>query len=399
MSKVICDICGTSYADTATQCPICGYVRPANAQSVADGENGQSAGYTYIKGGRFSKGNVKKRNNVDSVAKKVERKQSEDKKPSKIGIIIVIAVLLAGLAVLAVLWLGGVFGGKSSGGENPAPITTENIQPEQYPCTAITLHKTEYKLEQVGDAAQISYRVEPQNCTEDVIFHSDNELVATVDANGNILAVGNGTITVTISCGAVNESCTVIVGDGIIPIPLVLKLDVDAVSFTRPYEEKVIYSGDIPLGEITWVSDNESVALVANGIVTAVDSGETIIRATYKDQTVTCAVVCEIAGIGGNGGVTEDGGDVDDSGPVEKNYKVYTQYGYTKEDVTISVGNKVTFSLKDSSGKKMDVEWEIADSEVCELSGSSIKALKKGTTTISTVCEGKTYSCIIRVKK
>ena len=27
MSKVICDICGTSYQETADSCPICGYTR------------------------------------------------------------------------------------------------------------------------------------------------------------------------------------------------------------------------------------------------------------------------------------------------------------------------------------------------------------------------------------
>ena len=27
MNKVICDICGTSYPDTATNCPICGFER------------------------------------------------------------------------------------------------------------------------------------------------------------------------------------------------------------------------------------------------------------------------------------------------------------------------------------------------------------------------------------
>ena len=60
MSKIICDICGTSYADTATQCPICGCVRPAEPQPVPEEENNSSA-YTYVKGGRFLKSNVKKR--------------------------------------------------------------------------------------------------------------------------------------------------------------------------------------------------------------------------------------------------------------------------------------------------------------------------------------------------
>ena len=65
MSKIICDVCGTSYPETATQCPICGCVRPANVNTVhidTDESVARPNGtYTYVKGGRFSKSNVKKR--------------------------------------------------------------------------------------------------------------------------------------------------------------------------------------------------------------------------------------------------------------------------------------------------------------------------------------------------
>ena len=35
MSKIICDVCGTSYPETATQCPICGCVRSSDSVAVA----------------------------------------------------------------------------------------------------------------------------------------------------------------------------------------------------------------------------------------------------------------------------------------------------------------------------------------------------------------------------
>ena len=65
MSKIICDVCGTSYPETATQCPICGCVRSSDSVTVA-GDPGdvvaqKPASYAYVKGGRFSKTNVKKR--------------------------------------------------------------------------------------------------------------------------------------------------------------------------------------------------------------------------------------------------------------------------------------------------------------------------------------------------
>ena len=66
MSKIICDVCGTSYPETATQCPICGCVRSSDSVAVA-GDAGdvvakKPSSYVYVKGGRFSKSNVKKRN-------------------------------------------------------------------------------------------------------------------------------------------------------------------------------------------------------------------------------------------------------------------------------------------------------------------------------------------------
>ena len=36
MSKVICDICGTAYAETASNCPICGSSREYALGSVED---------------------------------------------------------------------------------------------------------------------------------------------------------------------------------------------------------------------------------------------------------------------------------------------------------------------------------------------------------------------------
>ena len=58
MNKVVCYVCGTSYPENATQCPICGYVQTAESSGSV---NSDAGGYTYVKGGRFSKANVKKR--------------------------------------------------------------------------------------------------------------------------------------------------------------------------------------------------------------------------------------------------------------------------------------------------------------------------------------------------
>lgn len=72
MSKIICDVCGTSYPETATQCPICGCVRSTDSVAVTGELNDEVkqpvSTYTPVKGGRFSKANVKKRNSGKPLA-------------------------------------------------------------------------------------------------------------------------------------------------------------------------------------------------------------------------------------------------------------------------------------------------------------------------------------------
>ncbi len=58
--------------------------------------------------------------------------------------------------------------------------------------------KTEIVLE-IGETDKITTTVTPDNATvKDVIFESDNESVAKVDSSGNIIAVGEGTATITV---------------------------------------------------------------------------------------------------------------------------------------------------------------------------------------------------------
>ena len=57
MSKIICDVCGTAYPETAAVCPICGCAKNTTTPTAAAEtvEEGEGAGYNYVKGGRFSK--------------------------------------------------------------------------------------------------------------------------------------------------------------------------------------------------------------------------------------------------------------------------------------------------------------------------------------------------------
>ena len=81
------------------------------------------------------------------------------------------------------------------------------------PVTSVTLDKTSLALD-VGGSDTLTATVEPDNATtKTVTWSSDNISVATVDANGLVTAVaeGSATITVTTEDGSKTASCTVIV--------------------------------------------------------------------------------------------------------------------------------------------------------------------------------------------
>jgi len=106
MSKINCDVCGTAYPESATQCPICGCVRSAESTPV-DGAASQDGSYTYVKGGRFSHSNVRKRNrgkpagDIPPMQENFPVEPIEEDERQDRGLLIAVCVLL--LAIVAVV--------------------------------------------------------------------------------------------------------------------------------------------------------------------------------------------------------------------------------------------------------------------------------------------------------
>ena len=158
MSKIICDVCGTSYPESAEQCPICGCARPINAQTILNsrddaGNQEPPAAYQYVRGGRFSNANVRKRNHTaqrkrsnaptraTSAAKASgERYSAPRKEKSGKGLVITAVVLfLCILAVVAyiVLRFFQPFGNLNAGLPGTGNSATE--EKNTRPCFGISL--------------------------------------------------------------------------------------------------------------------------------------------------------------------------------------------------------------------------------------------------------------------
>ena len=130
MSKINCDVCGTAYPETAAQCPICGCVRPAAGTAVPDSEDApaRNSNYTYVKGGRFSKANVRKRNQGMPAPAPDQLQEGEPdellKEETKTDKGLILAVCFLLIAVVAVvIYIVSRFFGTGASGEEVGNIT------------------------------------------------------------------------------------------------------------------------------------------------------------------------------------------------------------------------------------------------------------------------------------
>lgn len=421
MSKIICDVCGTSYPETATQCPICGCVRPGDAVTVAgdtnETETVSTGTYTYVKGGRFSKSNVKKRTQgklpVETpVTKQAEEPVQGETKKDKGLVIAILALLLAIVAIVIYIavrfFIPGLTednkpGDNASTGDS-AVSTTEDTRNTteatvlKIPCEDVVLSKAVIEFDKAGAALLLNVTTEPSDTTDVVTFVSSDESVVTVTEDGKIVAVGGGQAVITVTCGSIQAECRVVcdiegeTADTTAPTISAEDFELNREDFTLNNKGQTwkLYTGEIPVDQIIWTSDDEKVATVKDGVVTAVGSGYTTVHGEYGGTKLSCIVRCAAAVGKAEEGISGSG-DVSESGSTE------TGYAISAEDVTIKVGETFTLLLKDANGDAVSAAWVVADSTVCTVSANSITGAAVGKTAVSVTHEGVTYSCIVRV--
>ncbi len=445
MSKVICDVCGTACPENAARCPICGCALPAAEHATAqdnDKEETGESGYTYVKGGRFSKANVRKRNKtaVAAVGRKSPPKNVDDDDDDEDGdedgqeggsrglVIAVIVLLLAIIAVAAYIFLR-FFNPASSPKPTAPTIPTVTTEPTvatlatdpTVPCAGIRISSDTVTLDKVGRAWLLDVTVSPENTTDKVTYSSSDTKVAAVTPEGRIVAVGPGEAVITITCGNVTKQCKVNCDFGA-PLPTVptptdptetpTPTDPTTEEPTEPQNDfslnrtdftlfsagssHVLYTGDIDLDQITFSSDNESVATFIAGKVVAVGPGTTRVHAEYNGKKVSCIVRCKFT-------VEEEPTEPNPTEPEP------TEPEPTEEPETYSVwingrapsfANEATFpisdtfkiTLVDSEGKAVDVTWKSSNTDVCTVSGTTVTPVGEGYSILSATYEGREYT-------
>ena len=167
------------------------------------------------------------------------------------------------------------------------------------PVSNITLNRTTLTM-RVGNENKLTATILPETATDkSVTWTSSNPEIATVDAEGNVIALLEGQTSVT---------CTAKDGSGISAscIVNVVDTDVETVTITAEGSTTLKVSETVQLTatvmpetstdkNVTWSSGNEKIATVdANGLVTAVSEGVAVITATTSNRlydSVTITVV------------------------------------------------------------------------------------------------------------
>ena len=166
------------------------------------------------------------------------------------------------------------------------------------PVVSVSLDKTEYTFNTIGNTLTLKARVLPPAATDkNVSWTSDKEAVATVDANGRVTAKGNGKATITVKTKDQGKtaSCEVTVAQWVTSISLdksSLLLDVGNVAMLSVTSVLPSNAND---KTYTWSSSDSAIASVDNsGKVTAKAKGKATIKATANDGSgvnATCSVV------------------------------------------------------------------------------------------------------------
>ncbi len=193
-------------------------------------------------------------------------------------------------------------GGGDSGPTSPTPSTPTPPTPTPPPtpvATSLTVAPSSHTLASIGATVQLTATVRDQNNNpmtgQTVSWTSSNTAVATVNGNGLVTAVSNGTSQITARAGNASGTSNITVAE---PVPTRIAVTpsshtLEAIGETVQLRATVRDQRNNTMSgqTITWSSGDEAVATVdGNGLVTAVSNGMAEITAKSGSLSATAAI-------------------------------------------------------------------------------------------------------------
>lgn len=210
------------------------------------------------------------------------------KSPSILGpAMIVVLVLLVGLVIY--FFFGSSIGRLFTKGGGATTPTEQTTTTPDISSGTLTISSSSATLT-VGDTQMLSVT----GGTE-YTWQSSDAAVATVDS-GVVTAVAPGTAVITAASGTATATCTVTVSAAEQPATPPANLTLETIYGTKD-DISLDVGGTAPMqvsgtkSAVTWSIENTAVATVsADGTVTGVASGKTLLRATVDGATLECII-------------------------------------------------------------------------------------------------------------
>ena len=166
----------------------------------------------------------------------------------------------------------------------PHKSRPEPPKPEVIAVTGVSLSQSELTLN-VNESVALNATVSPENASnKNVSWSSSDETVATVDTNGLVKALKEGTTTITVKTedGEKTATCSVTVK----PVS-VTRVKLNHTQIYGDHGESFILTATVEPSnasniKVTWTTSNDSIATVDNGTVTM--TGSTV----WDNATITC---------------------------------------------------------------------------------------------------------------
>lgn len=238
----------------------------------------------------------------------------------------------------------------------------------------------------VGSTRQLGVSVLPANADiKDVSYGSSDNTVATVSSTGLISAKKSGTVKITVTAtdgSGKSATCVVTVKQRVTSI----SISPNGYTLTKGSIKQLkanVGPDDAANKEVTWSSSNPAVAAVsADGHVTAVNEGSCFITATSKDDPSIKASCTIVVGT-----------------PV-------TSVSLTPQAASMKTGETITLFASvlptNASNKGVTWSWKSEDGASIILTNGVVKAMKKGTVTVTAKAadnnnNGAQATCIITI--
>ncbi|MBR5337426.1 MAG: Ig-like domain-containing protein [Lachnospiraceae bacterium] len=253
-------------------------------------------------------------------------------------------------------------------------LTWQKSNAPAVPATRISLNKTSTSLNVRGKET-LTATLEPEGCTDEVEWSSEDEGVAIVTKTGGVVTgVGAGETYIVAKAGSVSAKCKVTVTEVATKGVLLdkstanLRVGEDTTLVATVNPDTATYNTP------SWTSSNEDVASVdETGKVTALSAGKTVITASAGGKEASCVVTVTDVSV--------------------------TKVTLNKRSTTMLVGEyeRLVPMVAPSDATGYTVEWLSSNKEVATVTNGVITAKAEGTAIITVTADGVSDFCSVTV--